>query len=214
MELYGKSGAASCRAILMVAKAVKKEVKIRDVDVMSGEHVSENFSQLNPEKTIPVFIDDGFVISDSRAAMMYLADQYGHHDFLYPKDPKQRALVNQRLLFYMGTLYQRLTDYYGPQIKDKSSADSEKWKLMEESMGCLDIYLKGNGFAAGEKMTIADLGLLSTVSNYDAIQFDLSKYINVSRWYANIKDTAPGAELNKIGCQLFTEFLRAYSIIQ
>lgn len=214
MELYGKAGSASCRAILMVAKAVEKEVKIRDVDVMAGEQFSEEFTNLNPQRTIPVLVDDGLVICDSKAAIMYLADQYVQNDSLYPKDPKQRALVNQRLMFDMGILYKRLADFYGPRIMDKSPPDTRKWGLMEEAVQCLDIYLTGNNFAAGKEMTIADLSLLSTVSSYDAIQFDLNKYENVSRWYANIRKIAPGAELNESRCQLFKEFLKKYDIIQ
>ena len=42
---------------------------------------------------------------------MYLADKYDKSDSLYPKDPVKRALVNQRLFFDMGTLYQRFGDY-------------------------------------------------------------------------------------------------------
>lgn len=43
---------------------------------------------------------------------MYLAEKYGKDDSLYPKDVKKRALVNQRLFFDMGTLYQRFGDLY------------------------------------------------------------------------------------------------------
>ena len=48
----------------------------------------------------------------SRAIIAYLVDQYGKDDSLYPKDPKQRAVVNQRLYFDAGTLYQRFGDLY------------------------------------------------------------------------------------------------------
>lgn len=44
--------------------------------------------------------------------MTYLADQYGKNDSLYPKDPRKRAIVNQRLYFDMGTLYQAFAEYY------------------------------------------------------------------------------------------------------
>ena len=55
---------------------------------------------------------DIHTFSSSRAIMTYLAEQYGKDDSLYPKDPKKRAMVNQRLYFDMGTLYQRFGDLY------------------------------------------------------------------------------------------------------
>jgi len=44
--------------------------------------------------------------------MGYLVDQYGKDDSLYPKDPKKRAIVNQKLYFDCGTLYQRFHRLY------------------------------------------------------------------------------------------------------
>lgn len=68
--------------------------------------------QLNPQHTIPTIDDNGFSLWESRAIMTYFVNQYGKDDTLYPKDPKKRALVDQRLYFDIGTLYARFGDLY------------------------------------------------------------------------------------------------------
>lgn len=50
--------------------------------------------------------------NNSRAIMTYLSDSYAKNDSMYPKDLKSRALVDQRLQFDLGTMYQRTLDYY------------------------------------------------------------------------------------------------------
>lgn len=42
----------------------------------------------------------------SRPIMAYLVSKYARNDSLYPKDPKQRATVDQMMFFDAGRLYQ------------------------------------------------------------------------------------------------------------
>jgi len=71
-----------------------------------------NFFQMNPQHTIPVIVDNGFVLSESRAILGYLAEKYAKDSTYYPSDPMARGVVNQRLMFDIGTLYQRLLETY------------------------------------------------------------------------------------------------------
>ena len=44
--------------------------------------------------------------------MCYLVDQYAKDDKFYPKAPKERARVNQKLYFDLGTLNKSILDCY------------------------------------------------------------------------------------------------------
>lgn len=163
---------------------------------------------------------------ESRAILTYLVEKYGKDDSLYPKDPKARAVVNQRLYFDMGTLYQRFAgkaatlnithhvlycfyfelDYYYPQIFAKAPADPEKFKKIEEAFEFLNIFLGKTKYAAGDHVTVADISLIATVSSFEAAGFDFSKYASVARWYIACKTTVPGIKINDAGVEEFKKF--------
>lgn len=56
------------------------------------------------------------------------------------------------------------------------------------------MFLENSEYSAGNQLTLADLTLVATVSTYEAMNFDISKYKNVARWYEKVKATAPGYE--------------------
>lgn len=201
MDFYYLPGSAPCRSVLMAAKAVGVELNLKRLNLMSGEQMKPEFIKVNPQHCIPTLDDNGFALWESRAILGYLVDQYGNDDSLYPKDSKKRALVNQRLYFDMGTLYQRFADYYYPQIWQKAPADPEKLKKMEEGLGFLNTFLEGETYVAGNEMTIADLSILATISTYELAGYDLKDFPNIEKWYSHISKDAPGTELNKQGLE-------------
>lgn len=168
--------------------------------------MTPEFLKMNPQHTVPTLNDDDFCLWESRAIISYLADKYGKDDSLYPKDPKKRALVDQRLFFDIGTLYQRFGDYYYPIMFAKASADPEKYKKLEESYEFLNKFLENQDFVAGDNLTIADLAIIASVSTAEILGFDLSKYPNVAKWFENSKKIIPDYdELNHSGCLKFKE---------
>jgi glutathione S-transferase len=105
-KLYLMQASPPCRAVLMVAKAIGLELDIEEVDKEALR--TPEMLELNPQHTVPILVDDDFVVWDSHAIAGYLVGQYGEDDTLYPKnDIRKRAVIDQRLHFENGVLYER-----------------------------------------------------------------------------------------------------------
>ncbi|XP_074038878.1 glutathione S-transferase 1 [Leptinotarsa decemlineata] len=194
IDFYYVPGSAPCRNVLLAAKAIGVELNLKLTDLMKGDHLTPEFIKINPQHTVPTLNDNGFALWESRAIMTYLQEQYGKDDSLYPKDPKKRALVDQRLYFDIGTLYSRFADYYYPIVFTNASPDPAKLEKINDAFKFLDIFIGDNDYCTGNNLTLADLALVATVSTIESMDYDISPYPNVVRWYAKVKATAPGYE--------------------
>lgn len=180
----------------MLAKALGVELDKKNLDFQKDEHLGADFLKINPQHTVPTIVDKDFILWESRAILAYFCDKYAKDDSLYPKDPQKRALINQRLYFDMGTLYQRSSDYYFPILLSKAVGDPEKLKKMEEGVALLDTFLASSKYAAGDEITLAEYSILPGVSLFATVGFDYSRYKNVTRWYDLCKTTLKGVEEN------------------
>lgn len=106
--LHGTKLAPGVRSAFAVAAAIGVELEYKEVDLFKGETHTPEFLEMNPVHSVPVLEDNGKFIIDSHAILGYLVNQYAKDDSLYPKDPFQRAMVDQRLHFDSGILYIRL----------------------------------------------------------------------------------------------------------
>jgi glutathione S-transferase len=50
-------------------------LELQAVDLMKGEHHRAPFSELNPNRLVPVLDDDGFILTESAAILRYLAEK-------------------------------------------------------------------------------------------------------------------------------------------
>lgn len=193
LDFYYAATSAPCRAVLLTAEAIGISLNLIPINLAIGERLKPEVEQINPQKTVPFLVDDDYNLSESRAIMAYLTDQYGKNPRLYPQTLMARALVNQRLNFDIGTMYRGLKYYYYPvMFYGASEYDEKYYKLLEHSFDVLNTFLDGQDYVAGRNMTIADLSMVATVSTIEAFGFDIQDYPNVVRWFEKIKSSAPG----------------------
>nr|ANS53388.1 glutathione-S-transferase delta class 1 [Sitophilus oryzae] len=208
IDFYYLPGSAPCRSVLLTAKVLGLDLNLKLTNLQAGEHLTPEFLKINPQHTIPTINDNGFSLWESRAICTYLVNACGKDDSLYPKEPRARALVDQRLYFDIGTLYARFADYYYPSLFQGLPKEPSKLERIDEGMKFLDGFLEGQTYVAGKNLTVADLAILASISTFEVVEYDLSPYKNIGKWYANLKSTIPGyKEANEDGCIAFKELI-------
>ncbi|XP_038220555.1 glutathione S-transferase 1-like [Zerene cesonia] len=211
IKLYYLPPSPPCRAVMMTARALGLELDLILTNIMEGQHKTPEFTKLNPQQTIPTMDDSGFILWESRAIMAYMVNAYGRDDSLYPKNPRQRALVDQRLHFDLGTLVPRYITLYAPMLFHGAAYNDEAADKLNDALKILNIILEGRVFAAGDNLTLADISIVVTISNLEALKFDYSAHENIVKWFDRTKKALEPygyEEIDKSGAQQLAAFLK------
>lgn len=105
VTLYHFPPSGPSRGAVLATKVIGIDADVQIIDLFKKEQL---LFQINPQHTIPTLVDGDLTVWDSHAIACYLASTYGKNDNVYPRDPKKRAVVDQRLNFDCGTLYPRI----------------------------------------------------------------------------------------------------------
>jgi len=213
VTLYYMDLSPPCRSIMLLAKSIGLDLNLKPTDLFTGEHLKPEFLKMNPQHTIPTMDDDGFYLHESRAILAYLAHKYAaDNDNLHPKCPKKRAVVDEMLLFDMGTLYQRFSEAYYPVLfKGQKDYIEEKMQRLDEVLGWLNDILGKTGYVAGDSMSIADFTVVASVSTMQlvALEHDLSKYGNITKYMEKCKkEMKDYQQANQKGADEFGDYAK------
>ncbi|XP_026731427.1 glutathione S-transferase D7-like isoform X1 [Trichoplusia ni] len=211
IKLYYLPPSPPCRSVMMVARVLGIDLDLVVTNIMEGQHMTPEFLKMNPQHTIPTMDDSGFILWESRAILAYLVNAYGRDDSLYPKNPRQRAIVDQRLNFDLGTLYARYIGLYMPMLFRGEEYNEESANKLNEALGWLDAFLDGRAFVAGDNLTIADISIVVTMTNLEAFGYDYSAHENVSKWFERTKKALEPygyQEIDVAGAQILASFLK------
>jgi glutathione S-transferase len=197
MKLYYHPASTTSRPVVLFAAENGVALDMQVVDLFTGEHYKPPFEAINPNHLVPVLEDGAFRLTESSAILKYLADKTGSP--LYPKDPQQRARVNERMDWVNTQLCRDLA--YGfiyPQIfpmhkrpGDAVQAATLQWgqERARGWMKVLDENILGpnNAYLCGDAMTIADYFCASFVALGEITGSDLAHYPHVKQWLGRMK---------------------------
>ncbi|PSN30880.1 Glutathione S-transferase 1-1 [Blattella germanica] len=127
IDFYYMTGSPPCYTILLLGKTLGLEFNMKYIDYHKKDHKTPEYEKMCPQQTVPLINDNGFLISESRPILCYLVEKYAKDDSLYPKDIKKRTIINHRLFFDIGTLYQGFLDYYICGFDVSKYSNVSKW---------------------------------------------------------------------------------------
>ncbi|WP_321864263.1 glutathione S-transferase family protein [Pseudomonas paraveronii] len=161
------------------------------VDLKQGAHKAAEFvDTINPFGQVPAIDDNGTVLADSNAILVYLASKYGNGQWL-PSDPLGQARVQRWLSAAAGQLHAgpataRLAVVFGADV-DTVTAISRSHALLQ----LLEQQLGRSRFLASEQPSIADIAFYTYVAHAPEGNVSLADYPQVRAWLASI-EALPG----------------------
>jgi glutathione S-transferase len=150
------------------------EYRFHGLDQTAGDLESEAYARISPFHQVPVIDDDGVVIAESGAILLYVAEKAGK---LLPSDVQGRTSVMQWCFAAVSTVAPTLSciDLIEIFDEDKSATKvlAETRKLAARWFRDVERRLEGREWIACAEFTVADIALASvlrTIRNTDLMQ--------------------------------------------
>ncbi len=190
IKLYHVALSGHAHRVQLMLSLLQLPTELITVDLAKGEHKTPAFLALNPFGQVPVLDDNGTVLSDSNAILVYLAKTYGTGSWK-PQDPLTEARIQRWLSVAAGQLAYgpaaaRLVTVFGAAF----NAD-EVINRAHALLKVMDSELASSPYLAGPEPTIADVANYSYIAHAPEGNVSLQDYPHVRAWLQRI-EALPG----------------------
>ena len=198
LKIYGVPNSQPVRAVVWTCLMHELPFDFVMTSQNRDAKTPEFLATVNPRGTIPAIDDDGTVLWESHAILIYLCEKHGWTD-VWPTDLARRARVNQYLHFHHRNTREVVIQWsraIWPALFGVEDPD-ERWlarntfpglqnnaEVVENTLRIVDGMLGDTAFLAGPAATLAD------ISAYEELGQNQAKY-------ANCTDYAPHANIRR-----------------
>ena len=168
-----------------------------EVDVW-GQTTGQEYLGKYPAHLTPMLETEalpGGYLGESCAIMTYLCAVHALDD-LYPRDPGERAIVDNAMYYLIGTLYPLITratyptlgfPQYPGEVGSSEASDELKAQAVEDATAAiaepLEVYntffLAGRPFIGGSRPSIADIRLAASLEFLRAIDYPFPQWVEL-----------------------------------
>ncbi|WP_372831701.1 glutathione S-transferase family protein [Pontibacterium sp.] len=180
------------------------EYELIPVDTRKGEQHASDFRLINPNGKVPAIDDNGTVVFDSNAILLYLAEKTGQ--FLVKEEDRGQLL--SWLMFIASGLgpYSGQAVHFQHAAPEKSPYAINRYRReAQRHYQILDDRLADREFIVGDTYSIVDIAAWGWIDKVIPVlgEGELAHYPNLNRWFQSVdarpavaKARATGSNIN------------------
>ncbi len=194
MKIYDTKTAPTPRRVRIFLAEKGIEVPYVQIDIASGENLSQEMRQKNPIGKVPVLeLDDGTCISESDAICLYFESLHPEPS-LMGATPLEKATIAmwQRqvelcLFNQVGMCFQHTTGYFKDRMTPVPEYGKEAGINAAKYLNVLEKRLAESEFIVSDKLSIVDITALCAIDFARVVDIRLSpEQTNLQRWYSEM----------------------------
>lgn len=178
MKLYYAPGACSL-APHIIAKEAGLKIDLIKVDIPNKktEH-GEDFWKINPKGYVPALaLDNGEVLTEVGVVCQYLADQKPESGLASPFGSLQRYHEMSAINFAATEVHKQIGALFNPTLTPEMKAAQKT--TIARRLKSLEQMLEGKPYVMGDRFTIADAYLFTTLNWTRLHDIPLDDYPNI-----------------------------------
>ncbi|MBC7883208.1 MAG: glutathione S-transferase [Anaerolineae bacterium] len=173
------------------------------IDLLVGAQRSPEYLKLNPFGQVPTIDDDGAILSDSNAILVYLARKYDPQGTWLPNDALGTAQVERWLSVAAsqinnGPATARLINVFGAKLDQERA-----FSISERLFTIMNAHLTDRAFLVGETPTIADVAGYTYIAHAPEGSISLEPYPHLRSWLSRIESLPDFVPMQKTAVGLF-----------
>jgi len=190
MKLYDFALSGNCHKVRMMLAMLEIEYESQNIDLLNKDQLTPEFLAINPFHKVPVIDDDGFLLRDSAAILIYLARKYGRPEW-HPDDPAEIAQIQQWLSFSVNEVFNGFAIARALIIFKREGDHAGAVELSRQGLEVMEKHLKNHEWLALDRTTIADIACYPYTALIEEGHVSLEPYPNVRAWIKRI-EALPG----------------------
>ena len=190
MKLYYAPGVCSMAAHITAVEA-EIALDLAMVDIRSEPHRivgGGDLKHLSPKGVVPVLeLDDGQVLTEGVAILMYLAEQKPEASLIPAPDSFDRYRLQEWLTFISAELHKTFSPWlFHPEYGDQAVEVARQ--RLRERFDLLETYLATHDYLVGNRFGIADAYCFTIVNWSKGRGIDLAPWPNLARYQSRIAE--------------------------